>query len=93
MAILMAVNDEHGQPIMTAEQQLIAQLQAQVAALKAARNGKLTLKVSKAGAVSIYGMGRWPVTLYRGQMERLLDSAEQIRAFIEANADQLSVKE
>ena len=67
----------------------IAKLEAQLAAAR----GKLKIKVSEKGALSIYGMGRWPVTLYRGQMERLLEGAEQIRAFIDANADSLSVKE
>ena len=70
-----------------------ARLLAEIAALKAARQGKLTLKVSDKGAISVYGMGRWPVTLYRGQMERLLEAAPQIRAFITANADALAVKD
>lgn len=62
--------------------------------MQAARKpGKFMLKVGKAGGVSVYGMGRWPVTLYRSQWERLLDSAEEIRAFIEANADLLTSKE
>lgn len=71
----------------------IAELEAQLAAAKAAGRGKLTLKVSKAGAVSVYGMGKWPVTLYSQQWEKVLDAEEQIRAFIVANADSLSVKE
>lgn len=58
----------------------------------AAKQGKLSLKVSTKGAVSIYGFGKWPVTLYRDQMERLLDNADQIKAFIEANADLLHLK-
>ena len=52
----------------------------------------LTMKVSEKGALSIYGLGRFPITLYRGQMERLLDHAPAIRAFISANAALLSVK-
>lgn len=78
------------------EQSLQAQieaLRAENAKLKAARNGKLSLKVSEKGAVSVYGMGRFPLTLYRGQWERLLANVDQIKAFIEANADQLTVKE
>lgn len=70
----------------------IAQLEGQNAKLRAQGKGKLTLKVSAKGAVSVYGMGRWPVTLYSEQWGRLLDSAEQIRSFIEANVDSLSVK-
>lgn len=52
----------------------------------------LTVKVSEKGAISIYGLGRFPITLYRGQMERLLDHAPTIRAFIDTNAALLSVK-
>lgn len=73
-------------------EQTIARLQAENAALRAARQGKLHLKVSKAGAISVYGMGRFPVTLYRGQMERLLAAKPEIEAFIVANADLLAVK-
>lgn len=90
MAVLQAVNDEQG---VNYEQKRIAELEAMVAKLKVARQGKLSLKVSDKGAVSVYGMGRWPVTLYREQWERLLQSKEQIEAFIEANADALSTKE
>jgi len=52
----------------------------------------LTMKVSEKGALSIYGLGRFPITLYRGQMERLLDHAPTNRAFIKANEACLSVK-
>lgn len=75
---------------------LIAQIEALTIAnakLKAAKQGKLTLRVSEKGAVSAYGMGKWPVTLYRGQWERLLASKDEILAFIEINADSLSVKD
>ena len=71
----------------------IAALEAANAALRQAKQGKLTIKVSDKGAISVYGMGRWPVTLYRGQMERLLEAAPQIRAFITANASTLAVKD
>ena len=71
----------------------IRALQAENAKLKAARQTKLSMKVSEKGALSIYGMGRWPVTLYRGQWERLLSAEPEIRAFIEANADLLAVKD
>lgn len=66
----------------------IASLQAQ-----AVKPRSLSLKVSEKGAVSLYGMGRFPVTLYGSQWERLLDNAEAIRAFLLANAALLSVKE
>lgn len=53
---------------------------------------KLSLKVSEKGAVSLYGMGRFPVTLYGSQWERLLNEADTIRAFLAANSALLSVK-
>jgi hypothetical protein len=77
------------------EQSLQAQieaLKAANAALKAQVNGKLTLKVSEKGAVSVYGMGKWPVTLYRTQWERLIANVPQIEAFIAANSAQLTTK-
>ena len=53
----------------------------------------LKLKVSQKGAVSVYGLGRFPVTLYREQFERLLDAADDIRTFIHVNGDSLKVKD
>lgn len=79
---------------MTIEQQLAA-LQAENLKLKesAARKSTMAFKVSEKGAISVYGLGRFPTTLYRQQMERLLAAAPQITAFIEANAGQLKTKE
>lgn len=57
-----------------------------------ASNGKITCKVSEKGALSLYGMGRWPVTLYREQWERLFSHREQIEQFIAANAALLKTK-
>jgi hypothetical protein len=54
---------------------------------------KITLKVSEKGAVSVYGLGRFPVTLYREQMDRLLGHADKIREFMKDNSDRLSTKE
>ena len=65
----------------------IAQLEAQVA-----RKSTLTMKVSEKGALSICGMGRFPVSLYREHWERLLAAQDDIPSFIEANADRLCVK-
>lgn len=70
--------------------EMIARLQAQLAVANKPR--KLTLKVSVKGAVSLYGMGKFPVTLYAGQWERLLGSAEEITSFIEANRSLMAVK-
>ena len=80
--------------VKSIEQQL-ADLKAENLKLKesAARKNTLSFKVSEKGCLSIYGLGRFPVTLYRQQMERLLAAAPQITAFIEANAGQLKTKE
>lgn len=72
-------------------------LLAEIAALKA-QNAKLakrgtTIKVSDKGAVSVYGLGRFPVTLYQGQMVKLMGMKDDIMAFIEANKADLAVKE
>ena len=69
---------------------LIAALEAKLAAANAPR--ALTLKVSVKGALSLYGMGRFPVTLYREQWERVLTAAPEIRAFIKANDAMLKTK-
>lgn len=52
----------------------------------------ITLKVSGKGGVSVYGLGRFPVTLYKEQWLRLLDMAEEIRRFIAENEGRLKVK-
>ncbi len=51
------------------------------------------LKVSEKGALSVYGLGRFPVTLYREQWEKLLGMSDQIRQFIQDNDQQLKKKE
>ena len=79
MAILPNLTQEN-----EALQRQIAELQAKLANASAPKS--LSMKVSDKGALSIYGLGRFPVTLYRGQMERLLKAAPEITAFIEANA-------
>lgn len=73
---------------------LEAQVQALTAKLAASKSaGKLTLKVSAKGAVSVYGLNaRFPVTLYADQWTRLLDQADTIRAFSKDNAGALSTK-
>ena len=77
----------------------LATLQEQIANLKAELKEKkkntpkaLSLKVSQKGAVSVYGLGRFPVTLYPGQMARLLSIKEEIEAFIEENKADFSYK-
>jgi len=61
--------------------------------IKSSRKQQLSCKVSQKGAVSIYGFGRFPVTLYREQWERLIDFIPDLVDFIEENRDQLSVKQ
>jgi hypothetical protein len=53
---------------------------------------KLSLKIGEKGGLSLYGMGRFPVTLYREQWERLLGHGDDIKAFIAANVDKLTTK-
>lgn len=55
--------------------------------------GAVRMKVSEKGALSVYGMGRFPVTLYKEQWLRLLDMSDEIRSFIQANEAQLKAKE
>jgi hypothetical protein len=71
----------------------LERLRAENQALKAKGPRGISLKVSEKGGVSVYGMGRFPVTLYREQWEKLLDMAEEIRSFIRDNADKLKVKD
>ena len=62
-------------------------------ALKKSASSTIRMKVSEKGAVSIYGMGRFPVTLYKEQWLKLLDMSAEIRAFIAANEVQLKKKD
>jgi hypothetical protein len=55
--------------------------------------GKLESKVSEKGAVSVYGLGRFPMTLYYEQFTRLLDSADALRTFMEENKSKLKLKQ
>jgi hypothetical protein len=63
------------------------------AALKKGTSTGIRLKVSEKGAVSVCGMGRFPVTLYKEQWLKLLDMSDDIRAFIGANEAQLKAKD
>lgn len=71
----------------------LERLRAENERLKKAGRGKLAMKVSEKGALSVYGMGRFPVTLYKEQWLRLLAMADEIKAFIEANDSSLKSKE
>lgn len=61
--------------------------------LKARTSKGISLKVSEKGGVSVYGMGRFPITLYKEQWIKLLDMADDLRRFIEENSSKLKVKE
>jgi hypothetical protein len=71
----------------------IERLRAENEALKKPARGQMSLKVSEKGALSVYGLGRFPVTLYREQWEKLLAMADQIREFIQDNTHLLKKKE
>jgi hypothetical protein len=73
----------------------IEELKAELEKMKAqkARTGELSFKVSEKGAVSVYGLGRFPVTLYQEQWTRLLGVAEDLKTFIKENSSKLKVKE
>ena len=73
----------------------LAALRAENERLRAnqAKSRSLSYKVSEKGAVSIYGMGRFPITLYVGQFDRLMADMDNLKAFVEANRAKLSVKE
>ncbi len=69
-------------------------LRAENERLKQKPAGRATgLKVSEKGGLSVYGLGRFPVTLYKEQWTKLLDMADEIRAFIKDNEDKLKTKE
>jgi hypothetical protein len=70
----------------------IERLRAENEALKRSSSKGLSLRVSEKGAVSVYGLGRFPVTLYKEQWLRLLDMSDDIRAFIRQNDTQLKSK-
>lgn len=74
--------------------QELERLRAENESLKQSSGGAKghSLKVSQKGGVSVYGLGRFPVTLYKEQWLRLLDMNDEIRSFISANEDQLKTK-
>jgi hypothetical protein len=70
----------------------LERLRNENAALKRGAATGVTMKVSEKGALSIYGMGRFPVTLYKEQWLKLLGMSDDIRAFIAANDSELKTK-
>jgi hypothetical protein len=71
----------------------IEKLKAENAALKKPSTGRTYLKVSEKGGLSVYGMGRFPITLYREQWEKLLAMSDDIKTFIQENDSALKKKE
>ena len=73
----------------------IAALEAENTKLKtkAKRGSTLSMKVSQKGGVSVYGLGRFPVTLYRSQWDKLIEFVPQVSDFIKENADSLATKD
>jgi hypothetical protein len=71
----------------------LERLRNENASLKRGASTGIRMKVSEKGAVSIYGMGRFPVTLYKEQWLQLLDMSHEIRNFIAENDAQLKTKE
>ena len=81
--------------LMASDEELrseIERLRAENEALKKPR-GNVYLKVSEKGGLSVYGMGRFPITLYREQWEKLLSMGDEIRDFIRANDKTLKKKD
>ena len=70
----------------------LERLRNENAALKKGAATNVRMKVSEKGALSVYGMGRFPVTLYKEQWLKLLDMADELRAFIAENANALKSK-
>ncbi len=80
------------------------QLQAEIEKLKAENNAlksekkspalkEISFKIGEKGGLSVYGLGRFPVTLYKEQWLKLLNKADDIREFLNSNADKLKTKE
>ena len=70
----------------------LERLKAENEQLKNQRGRAVSLKVSEKGGVSVYGLGRFPVTLYKEQWTKLLSMADEIRAFIKDNDANLKAK-
>ena len=71
----------------------IERLRKENEALKQTTTKAVSLKVSEKGGVSLYGLGRFPITLYQEQWLKVLDMAGEIRTFIDANKAQLKKKD
>ena len=71
----------------------LERLKAENESLKARRSGALSMKVSEKGGLSVYGLGRFPVTLYQEQWLKLLDLSDEIRSFIRDHQPELKKRD
>ena len=92
MAADLKANAKKNQDDLATLQEQIANLKAELKEKKKNTPRALSLKVSQKGAVSVYGLGRFPVTLYPAQMQRLLSIKDEIETFIEDNKESFSYK-
>ncbi len=81
------------QKVASQKEPSYAELKARVAELEKQTNGgSIEFRVGAKGGVSVYGLGRFPVTLYYEQWHRLLEQADALRSFMEENRKQLKLK-
>ena len=71
----------------------VERLRAENERLKGQRASRTSLRVSDKGGVSVYGLGRFPVTLYKEQWLKLLEMADDIRTFIKEHASELKTRD
>ncbi|HZW88948.1 MAG TPA: hypothetical protein VFF12_07710 [Myxococcaceae bacterium] len=71
----------------------LERLKAENESLRARRSGATSMKVSEKGGLSVYGLGRFPVTLYQEQWLKLLDLGDEIRAFIREHQSELKKRD
>jgi hypothetical protein len=79
--------------LTSTEREELEQLRKQKAVREAQDKKGISFKVSEKGGVSVYGLGRFPVTLYQEQWLRLFSEIDNLKAFIEENKSKLKVKE
>lgn len=79
-------------PDLAAMQAQIEALKAELEAAKASKASKLTYKVGEKGNVCVYGLGRFPTSLYASQWERIIADIDNLKAFIDANRPRLATK-
>jgi hypothetical protein len=86
--------DSGGAKLVTEEdlRMELARLKQENERLKGQRARGISLKVSEKGALSVYGLGRFPVTLYKEQWRKLLEASEEIQAFLAENDEKLKTK-